>query len=164
MTASRSSRSAVAGEKKKSPAFVLPQTRWDPSTCSCGCPLLEFGEQETACEQERHSQWDKSSCQCLPRRARVSVRLLLHNLSPGGREGGRGTAAAAAVQPLHRLVAHALLTKVKTNPKKGEKICINLEQCRVHYRSLDIAGWVLLGSCISLVIILGGTTWHYRCL
>merc|ERR1719336_1883010 len=33
---------------------------------------------------------------------------------------------------------------------------------RVHYRSLDIAGWVLLGSCISLVIILAGTTWHYR--
>ena len=32
----------------------------------------------------------------------------------------------------------------------------------MHYRSLDIAGWVLLGSCISLVIILGGTTWHYR--
>merc|ERR1712108_100214 len=33
---------------------------------------------------------------------------------------------------------------------------------RVHNRSLDIAGWVLLGSCISLIIILGGTTWHYR--
>ena len=87
------------------------------------------------------------------------------NISPpGGREGGWGTAAAAAasVQPLHWLVTHALLTKVKlTNPPKNHQLWATR---RVHYRSLDIAGWVLLGSCISLVIILGGTTWHYRCL
>lgn len=33
---------------------------------------------------------------------------------------------------------------------------------RVGYRGVDIAGWVLLGSCLSLVIILGATTHHYR--
>ena len=69
----RRSRSAVAGERKRCPpAACFAPTRWDPSTCSCGCPRQEFGEQEAACEQERHSQWDKGSCRCHPRRARVS--------------------------------------------------------------------------------------------
>ena len=73
----------------------------------------------------------------------------------GGGEGGRGT---AAVQPLHGLVPPALLSKVDPCPLEG----LDDQPYRVHYRSLDIAGWVLLGSCISLVIILAGTTWHYR--
>ena len=29
-------------------------------------------------------------------------------------------------------------------------------------RSVEIAGWVLLGSCLALVIILAAATWHYR--
>ena len=29
-------------------------------------------------------------------------------------------------------------------------------------RALDIAGWVLLGSCLALVVILAAATWHYR--
>ena len=33
---------------------------------------------------------------------------------------------------------------------------------RREYSSLDIAGWVLLGSCLALVVILAATTWHYR--
>jgi len=114
--------------------------RWDPSTCSCGCPRQEFGEQEAACEQERHSQWDKGSCRCHPRRARVS--------------GGR-----ALLQP-SQVVERGVDAQQQYDP------CTDLSRMhyspRLHYRSLDIAGWVLLGSCISLVIILAGTTWHYR--
>ena len=30
------------------------------------------------------------------------------------------------------------------------------------YSILDIAGWVLLGSCLALVVILAAATWHYR--
>ena len=30
------------------------------------------------------------------------------------------------------------------------------------YSTLDIAGWVLLGSCLALVVILAAATWHYR--
>ena len=29
-------------------------------------------------------------------------------------------------------------------------------------RSLDIAGWVILGSCLTLVAILAAATYHYR--
>ena len=54
------------------------------------------------------------------------------------------------------------LSRMHYSPRYLQPPKVNFEQCRVHYRSLDIAGWVLLGSCISLVIILGGTTWHYR--
>ena len=141
--------------------FFLPQTRWDPSTCSCGCPLQEFGEQETACEQERHSQWDKSSCQCLPRRARVSERLLLQSFSRWQRGGSRHSSSSSSTT-LAQTCRACTTHQGEDQPKKDSYV--NPEQCRVHYRSLDIAGWVLLGSCISLVIILGGTTWHYRCL
>ena len=29
-------------------------------------------------------------------------------------------------------------------------------------RTVDVAGWVLLGSCLALVGILAAATWHYR--
>ena len=91
--------------------FFVP-TRWDPNTCSCGCPKQEFGEEEEACQEGREGHWDKITCECHPRRMRVSERRGVKSF-PGGRERGGGT---AAVQPLHRLVTYALFTKV-ANPQ-----------------------------------------------
>ena len=53
--------------------FFVP-TRWDPNTCSCGCPKQEFGEEEEACQEGGEGHWDQSTCQCHPRRMRVSER------------------------------------------------------------------------------------------
>ena len=148
----------MAGERKRCPpAACFAPTRWDPSTCSCGCPRQEFGEQEAACEQERHSQWDKGSCRCHPRRARVSGGRAV--LQPS-QVVERGVDAQQQYDPctdLSRMHYSPRCPELQHPLKK-----LNFEQFRLHYRSLDIAGWVLLGSCISLVIILAGTTWHYR--
>ena len=51
----------------------ISESRWDPATCSCGCPRRQFGEEEAACKVERQADWDPSTCTCQPRIARVSL-------------------------------------------------------------------------------------------
>ena len=132
--------------------FFVP-TRWDPNTCSCGCPKQEFGEEEEACQEGGEGHWDQSTCQCHPRRMRVSEIRRCPIFSRWQREGWRHSSSTTPAQTCHVCTIHQ-----GCQPP----ITWSCQLFRMHYRSLDIAGWVLLGSCISLVIILGGTTWHYR--
>lgn len=136
----------------------ISESRWDPATCSCGCPRRQFGEEEAACKVERQADWDPSTCTCQPRIARVSQDSWDSSTVPTLRWWRGGSRHSSSTTPARTCPACTTLQGGSLSTYKR----LDDQPYRVHYRSLDIAGWVLLGSCISLVIILAGTTWHYR--
>ena len=106
-------------------------------TCECECPAWEFGEKKVVCEMRRDYYWDSRTCQCASKT--VAPRGVdLHNYNPGcGDDLGRVASAER----------HFNLIKVLNSSNT---------------QAVDMLVWVLLGSSLTLVMVLAVATGHYR--
>ena len=102
-------------------------------SCHCECPAWEYGEKKIVCEMRRDYYWDSGVCKCVSKT--VSPRGLDHDQDYFKKR--------CAPDSDHQLEMIKLLS--------SDDI-----------RGLDMLAWVLLGSSLTLVILLAGATGYYR--
>lgn len=107
-------------------------------TCECVCPAWEFGEKKVVCEMRRDHYWDSQICKCVSK-----------NVAPRGVDLYNFKKRCANHDQSGIASAERQLDLIKV---------LNSSDTR----GLDMIAWVLLGSSLTLVLVLAVATGHYR--